>query len=155
MGVILTAMNRFINEADGSQTAFIDGPQTERLCGPIKEYIEERGGKVNTGMPVDEIVTDDEGVITCLKMRDGSEVVADHYVSAMPVDVFKRLMPEKWAGNSFFKGVEELKGVPVINVMVWFDGSLETSGEGLCFSRSEVRQQRQDVELPARPLFCY
>ncbi|GMH85730.1 hypothetical protein TrVE_jg1699 [Triparma verrucosa] len=145
MGVILTAMNRFINEADGSQTAFIDGPQTERLCGPIKEYIEERGGKVNTGMPVDEIVTDDEGVIKCLKMRDGSEVVADHYVSAMPVDVFKRLMPEKWAGNSFFKGVEELKGVPVINVMVWFDGRLETSGEGLCFSRSEVLSVYADM----------
>jgi 15-cis-phytoene desaturase len=32
MTVILTAMNRFINEADGSQTAFLDGNPPERLC---------------------------------------------------------------------------------------------------------------------------
>ena len=35
MTVILTAMNRFINEADGSQTAFLDGNQPERLCAPM------------------------------------------------------------------------------------------------------------------------
>ena len=32
MTVVLTAMNRFINEADGSQTAFLDGNPPERLC---------------------------------------------------------------------------------------------------------------------------
>ena len=46
MTVILTAMNRFINEADGSQTAFIDGNQPDRLCAPMTEHIEARGGKV-------------------------------------------------------------------------------------------------------------
>lgn len=46
MSVILTAMNRFINESDGSQTAFLDGNQPDRLCKPIKEYIEGKGGVV-------------------------------------------------------------------------------------------------------------
>ena len=40
MTVILTAMNRFINETDGSKTAFLDGNQPDRLCKPMKEYIE-------------------------------------------------------------------------------------------------------------------
>lgn len=35
MTVILTAMNRFINEADGSQTAFLDGNAPDRLCAPM------------------------------------------------------------------------------------------------------------------------
>eukprot|EP00438_Fugacium_kawagutii_P004005 Skav228101 [mRNA] locus=scaffold4074:91466:93841:+ [translate_table: standard] len=46
MTVVLTAMNRFLNETDGLQMAFIDGNQTERLCEPMKQYIEERGGQV-------------------------------------------------------------------------------------------------------------
>ena len=32
MTVRLTAMNRFINEADGSQTAFLDGNQLCARC---------------------------------------------------------------------------------------------------------------------------
>jgi 15-cis-phytoene desaturase len=46
MSVVLTAMNRFINEADGSQTAFLDGNQPDRLCKPMTEHIQARGGQV-------------------------------------------------------------------------------------------------------------
>lgn len=46
MTVVLTAMNRFLNETDGLQMAFLDGNQPERLCAPMKDYIEARGGKV-------------------------------------------------------------------------------------------------------------
>ena len=48
MTVVLTAMNRFLNEDDGLQMAFLDGNQPERLCAPMKEYIEARGGEVRT-----------------------------------------------------------------------------------------------------------
>ena len=36
MAVVLTAMNRFLNETHGSKTAFLDGNQPDRLCGPLK-----------------------------------------------------------------------------------------------------------------------
>lgn len=52
MTVVLTAMNRFLNETDGLQMAFIDGNQTERLCEPLKEYIEARGGQVLCEKPI-------------------------------------------------------------------------------------------------------
>ncbi|GMH63866.1 hypothetical protein TL16_g03820, partial [Triparma laevis f. inornata] len=147
MGVILTAMNRFINEADGSQTAFLDGNQPERLCEPLKEYIEGKGGRVITGIPVDEVITDDTGLIKHLIMRDGSKVTADHYVSAMPVDVFKRILPHAWSRNTFFKGLKNLKGVPVINLQIWFDGKIKSSKRGLCFSRSECLSVYADMSL--------
>lgn len=35
------------------------------------------------------------------------------YVSAMPVDVFKRLCPARWAADPFFAQLKELEGVPV------------------------------------------
>ncbi|KAK7232864.1 amine oxidase [Aureococcus anophagefferens] len=43
MTVVLTAMNRFINEADGSQTAFLDGNQPERVCAPMADRIRDAG----------------------------------------------------------------------------------------------------------------
>ena len=58
MTVVLTAMNRFINEADGSQTAFLDGNQPDRLCAPMAAHVEARGGEVRVGAPVREIVVD-------------------------------------------------------------------------------------------------
>lgn len=140
-------MNRFINEADGSQTAFLDGNQPERLCEPLKEYIEGKGGRVITGIPVDEVITDDTGLIKHLIMRDGSKVTADHYVSAMPVDVFKRILPHAWSRNTFFKGLKNLKGVPVINLQIWFDGKIKSSKRGLCFSRSECLSVYADMSL--------
>ena len=35
MTVVLTAMNRFLNETDGLQMAFLDGNQPDRLCAPM------------------------------------------------------------------------------------------------------------------------
>ena len=52
MTVVLTAMNRFLNEDNGLQMAFLDGNQPDRICAPMKEYIEARGGQVRTSVPV-------------------------------------------------------------------------------------------------------
>ena len=51
--LILTAMNRFINEADGSQTAFLDGNQPDRVCAPIAEHVRAAGGDVLVEKPLD------------------------------------------------------------------------------------------------------
>ncbi len=48
------------------------------------------------------------------------EVRADVYVSAMPVDVFKRLIPTAWAPLPFFAQLKELQGIPVINIHLWY-----------------------------------
>ena len=47
MTVVLTAMNRFLNETDGSQTAFLDGNQPERLCRPMQ--VRRARGKARAG----------------------------------------------------------------------------------------------------------
>jgi 15-cis-phytoene desaturase len=124
MTVVLTAMNRFINEADGSQTAFLDGNQPDRLCAPMKAHIEARGGEVRLNSPVKEILTNDDGSCAGLLMRDGTTVTADKYVSAMPVDVFKRLTPMAWSTLPYFRQFDELEGIPVINLHMWFDRKL-------------------------------
>jgi 15-cis-phytoene desaturase len=144
MTVVLTAMNRFLNEADGSQTAFLDGNQPDRLCAPMKEHIEARGGQVRTGAAVKEILTNGDGTVSGLQLRDGSVVHADMYISAMPVDVLKRFLPSQWCTMPFFGQLAELEGIPVINLHMWFDRKLR-SVDQLCFSRSDLLSVYADM----------
>ena len=146
MSVILTAMNRFISEADGSQTAFLDGNQPDRLCKPIVDHISERGGEVQLGKPIASIELNPDDSVKCLKCADGSEITADVYVSAMPVDVVKRLIPSKWSAMPYFRQLDELEGIPVINIQLWFDRKLQAV-DGLCFSKSPLLSVYADMSV--------
>ena len=122
MTVVLTAMNRFLNEDNGLQMAFLDGNQPERLCAPLKEYIERYGGSVRTNAPIKEIVTNDaDGSIRHLLLRSGEVVVADEYISAVPVDIFKRLLPRAWSTMPYFRQLDELEGT-LVGSLIWLGG---------------------------------
>lgn len=144
MTVVLTAMNRFLNETDGLQMAFIDGNQTERLCEPMKQYIEERGGQVLLNQPLASIETNEDGSVKCFKMRDGKEIVADEYVSSVPCDIMKRILPRAWSTDPFFRQIDELEGIQVINIHLWFDRKLLNVNH-LCFSRSPLLSVYADM----------
>mmetsp|Transcript_44344 Transcript_44344/g.109833 ORF Transcript_44344/g.109833 Transcript_44344/m.109833 type:complete len:586 (+) Transcript_44344:72-1829(+) len=152
MTVVLTAMNRFLNEDNGLQMAFLDGNQPDRVCAPMKEYIEARGGKVLTSMPLKEFEVDANGDITGLKMRNGETIVADEYISAMPVDVVKRMIPEKWSTLPYFRQLDELQGIPVINLHMWFDRKLQNV-DHLCFSRSPLLSVYADMSTTCKEYY--
>jgi 15-cis-phytoene desaturase len=152
MTVVLTAMNRFLNESNGLQMAFLDGNQPDRLCEPMKQHIEARGGKVNMNSPVKEIVTNDDGSINHLLMRSGEKVIADEYVSAMPVDIVKRMTPKKWQNIPYFRQFDELEGIPVINLHMWFDSKLQ-GVDHLCFSRSPLLSVYADMSTSCKEYY--
>jgi len=149
MTVVLTAMNRFLNEDNGLQMAFLDGNQPDRLCKPMTEHIEARGGKVITNAPVKEIVTNDDGSVKHLLLRSGEKIVADEYVSAMPVDIVKRMTPKKWQNMPYFRQFDELEGIPVINLHMWFDRKLKAV-DHLCFSRSPLLSVYADMSVTCK-----
>jgi len=150
MTVILTAMNRFLNETNGLQMAFLDGNQPQRLCEPLKQYIEARGGKVHMQRALKRFELAEDGSVAGLRMLgtpehpDGELVTADLYVSAMPVDPLKLLLPDKWAAMPFFAQLSELEGIPVINIHLWFDRKLSTP-DHLTFSRSPLLSVYADM----------
>merc|ERR1719217_974149 len=152
MAVVLTAMNRFLNEDDGLQMAFLDGNQPDRLCEPMKGHIEARGGEIRTSAPVKEIVTNDDGTVAGLAMRDGTTVTADEYVSAVPVDIFRRMMPEKWQQMPYFRQADQLEGIPVINLHMWFDRKLQAV-DHLCFSRSPLLSVYADMSVTCKEYY--
>ena len=149
MTVVLTAMNRFLNEDNGLQMAFLDGNQPDRLCEPMKQHIESRGGKIHTNSPLKEIVTNEDGTIQHLLLRSGETVVADEYVSAMPVDIVKRMVPKRWQNMPYFRQFDELEGIPVINLHMWFDRKLKAV-DHLCFSRSPLLSVYADMSVTCK-----
>merc|ERR1719253_2153661 len=152
MTVVLTAMNRFLNEDNGLQMAFLDGNQPDRVCAPMVDHIQNKGGDVVLNAPLQEIVTDDQGNIRHLLLRSGEKVVADEYVSAMPVDVVKRMLPQAWQTMPFFRQLDELEGIPVINLHMWFDRKLKAV-DHLCFSRSPLLSVYADMSVTCKEYY--
>lgn len=152
MTVVLTAMNRFLNESNGLQMAFLDGNQSDRLCEPMKQRIEKNGGTVLTNAAVKEIVTNEDGSVSHLLMRSGDKIVADEYISAMPVDIMKRFVPKKWANMPYFRQFDELEGIPVINLHMWFDKKLKAV-DHLCFSRSPLLSVYADMSVTCKEYY--
>lgn len=147
--ILLTALNRFLQEKNGSKMAFLDGSPTERLCEPIVDYITERGGEVRLNAPLKEILLNEDGSVKGFLIRglngEPDEVFeADLYVSAMPVDPLKVILPPSWKEMPFFEKLEGLEGVPVINLHLWFDRKL-TDIDHLLFSRSPLLSVYADM----------
>ena len=65
------------------------------------------------------------------------------------VDVVKRIIPEQWKPKPYFSQLEGLKGVPVINVHIWFDRKLSTV-DHLLFSRSKTLSVYADMSTTCR-----
>ncbi|MFM7449426.1 MAG: 15-cis-phytoene desaturase [Leptolyngbyaceae cyanobacterium] len=152
--IILTALNRFLQERYGSKIAFLDGSPTERLCQPLVDYITERGGQVQLEKPLKQILLNEDGSVKGFLIRglNGAAdqvVTADVYVSAMSVDVVKALLPQPWKQMEFFQKLEGLEGVPVINLHLWFDRKL-TDIDNLLFSRSQLLSVYADMSIACR-----
>merc|ERR1712071_660497 len=87
---------------------------------------------------------DTENSVAGLLLKGGEIVSADYYVSAMPVDAIKKLTPDPWRDIPYFSKMMGLKGVPVINIHVWFDRKLSTV-DNLIFSRSPLLSVYADM----------
>ena len=177
--------------------AFLDGAPPERLCKPLVEHIEARGGEVRLEQRIKEIVLNDDrsvkhflmidGVLTLATLLSrarstpplsatpctplappphcsspcahssplpapGSTVEADLYVSSAPVDVMKLLLPDAWRLMPFFKQMDGLEGVPVINIHIWLDRKLSTV-DHLLFSRSPLLSVYADMSVTCKEYY--
>lgn len=146
--VVLTALNRFLQESDGSRMAFLDGNPPQRLCQPLVDYISARGGEVVMERALRRIELCDDGTVAAFRLGGPGaapqDVVADAYVSALPVDPLKLLLPEPWKQLPYFAKLSGLNGVPVINIHLWFDRKL-TDIDHLLFSRSDLLSVYADM----------
>ena len=152
--VLLTALNRFLQEKNGSKMAFLDGAPPDRLCQPMVKYIKDRGGEVYLNRPLRAINLNDDNSVKSFQIggedaEGAKEIYADAYISALPVDIFKLLIPKPWKDIKTFKRLDGLKGVPVINIHLWFDRKL-TDIDHLLFSRSKLLSVYADMSITCK-----
>lgn len=149
---VLIALNRFLQEKNGSKMAFLDGAPPERLCKPMVDYIMARGGEVRLKSGVKSIELNEDGSVKCFNLLNGENITGDLYISAMPVDIMKKLMPEQWYKMDFFRRMDKLVGVPVINIHIWFDCKLSTV-DHLLFSRSPLLSVYADMSTTCKEYY--
>lgn len=146
-------MKRFLQETHGSRMAFLDGAPPERLCAPIVEHIKTRGkGDVLINKRLQKIHLKADGSVDHLEMTGGEKIVADAYVSAVPVDILKLIIPDEWKPLPMFEKLQGLEGVPVINVHLWFDRKL-TTVDHLLFSRSPLLSVYADMSTTCKEYY--
>ncbi|VFQ83715.1 unnamed protein product [Cuscuta campestris] len=153
MQCILIALNRFLQEKHGSKMAFLDGNPPERLCLPIVEHIESRGGQVRLSSRIKKVQLNKDGSVNSFLLNNGAIVHGDAFVFATPVDILKLLLPEDWKEIPYFKRLEKLVGVPVINVHIWFDRKLKNTYDHLLFSRSELLSVYADMSVTCKEYY--
>ncbi|KAK7847305.1 15-cis-phytoene desaturase [Quercus suber] len=119
MQCILIALNRFLQEKNGSKMAFLDGNPPERLCMPIVDHIQSLGGEVRLNSRIQKIELNNDGTVKSFLLNNGNMIEGDAYVFATPVDILKLLLPENWKEIPYFQRLKKLVGVPVINVHIW------------------------------------
>ncbi len=73
MTVVLTALNRFLQEQHGSKMAFLDGAPPERLCQPMVDHFTARGGSVVMNARVKDIALRPDGSVSHLNMVNGDK----------------------------------------------------------------------------------
>lgn len=153
MQCILIALNRFLQEKHGSKMAFLDGNPPERLCKPIVDHVQSLGGQIQINSRLQKIELNNDGTVKHFLLANGSIVEGDVYVSAMPVDILKLVLPQEWKEVSYFKKLEKLVGVPVINIHIWFDRKLKNTYDHLLFSRSPILSVYADMSVTCKEYY--
>ncbi|KAL1551831.1 15-cis-phytoene desaturase [Salvia divinorum] len=153
MQCILIALNRFLQEKNGSKMAFLDGNPPERLCMPIAEHIQSLGGEVRLNSRIQKIDLNEDGSVKSFILNNGDVIKGDAYVFATPVDILKLLLPEEWRDIPYFKKLDKLVGVPVINVHIWFDRKLKNTYDHLLFSRSPLLSVYADMSVACKEYY--
>ncbi|KAA8541561.1 hypothetical protein F0562_022713 [Nyssa sinensis] len=91
-----------------------------------------------------------------LQEKHGSKMAfldGDAYVIATPFDILKLLLPEDWKEIPYFRKLEKLVGVPVINVHIWFDRKLKNTYDHLLFSRSPLLSVYADMSVTCKEYY--
>ncbi|GAB2277570.1 hypothetical protein Dimus_012279 [Dionaea muscipula] len=126
---MLTIFSLFATKTEASLLRMLKGSPDVYLSGPIRTYIEAKGGRFHLRWGCREILHDrsingDTYVtgIALSKATNKQIVRADAYVAACDVPGIKRLLPSEWRKWKFFDDIYKLVGVPVVTVQLRYDG---------------------------------
>jgi squalene-associated FAD-dependent desaturase len=115
--------------------ALLSSPQDSRLgiaraglsecyTGAAAAFIEARGGRVQTGCNVKQLLIE-RGVCRGVDLGAGESLEAERVISAVPWLQFAGLLPaELLRREPVFAGAATLRPAPIISINLWFDAAI-------------------------------
>uniref|UniRef100_Q3ARC5 Zeta-carotene desaturase n=1 Tax=Chlorobium chlorochromatii (strain CaD3) TaxID=340177 RepID=Q3ARC5_CHLCH len=135
--IILDVTETFYRIPDSSCMGFLKGAPQEYLHQPLVDYLTERGAELQTNVTVDELLFDGSD-IKGVQLLNGEILTADYYLCALPIHNLNKVLPQNLKDyDFFFNRLENLEGVPVISVQIWYDTEI-TSANNVLFSPDGV-----------------
>jgi len=143
---MVTIFKYFGTDYTATRFAFFKANPGDSMIDPMIKYIEEKGGKVIPSARLSKFDLNEDDTVRAAIMADGSEIVADAYVSALPVHSFKKIIPKAWNKHRYFQNLYQFVGSPVANCQLWFDKKI-TDTDNLMFSHGTTFATFADVSL--------
>ncbi|NTU97292.1 MAG: NAD(P)-binding protein [Chlorobiaceae bacterium] len=135
--IILDVTETFYRVPDSSCMGFLKGAPQEYLHQPLIQASALKGAQFRSRTTVDELLFDGREIKGVL-LRNGEILTADYYLSALPVHNLVNVLPVSLKTKDlFFAGLENLEGVPVISVQIWYDRQI-ASDDNVLFSPDGV-----------------
>ncbi len=113
-------IRNLVTSGEAVKVGFARGGLGEIYVRRAVDYIKERGGKVLSGVGVKSIGVKNKAVLNVTPSK-GRNMRADVYVSALPYEVLRRVLPEEVYRYQYFRNLWRFEEAPSLSAMVWFD----------------------------------
>jgi zeta-carotene desaturase len=143
---MITIFNYFGTNYTATRFAFFRKNPGDSMIEPIRQYIESKGGRIFVDAKLSRFELNSDDTIKEAVRRDGHKIVADAYISALPVHNLKKILPPQWLAHKYFRNLHEFVGSPVINCQLWFDRKI-TDIDNLMFSQGTLFATFADVSI--------
>lgn len=126
----------------------------------ISAALQKDGVDIRVKAGVQRLLTDG-GRVSGVELRDGSEVLADEFVLAVPHNLVKSMLPDDFAECSDVVSLDRLEVAPIASVHLWYDKPLTELPHATfvdrlsqwMFNRTVLgRRVRQDAPYSLSPL---
>ncbi len=135
--VLLTLLTHGITNPLNLRAGTFRGGMTRIMINPIIDWLNQHGVALHTNSPV-QAIRYQQGRIAGFELKDGRVLTGDVYVSALPLEIFKPLMPPVLTEMPYFAKIQQIETVPAIAVQVWFDRKFMHRDEFIFLSGSPL-----------------
>ncbi len=143
---MITIFNYFGNNYTATKFGFFNKNPGDSMIEPMRQYIQSKGGRIFVDAKLSRFELNTDETIKEAVLQDGQKIVADAYISALPVHNIKKILPVQWLAHKYFRNLHEFVGSPVVSCQLWFDRKI-TDIDNLMFSQGTIFATFADVSI--------
>ncbi|AOS83320.1 zeta-carotene desaturase [Chlorobaculum limnaeum] len=143
---MITIFKYFGTNYAATKFAFFRKNPGDSMIEPMRQYIQSKGGRIFIDARLARFELNDDQTIKRAVLRDGHNIEADAYISALPVHSVKKIVPNEWLQHDYFRNLHQFVGSPVANCQLWFDRKI-TDTDNLMFSQGTTFATFADVSI--------